>query len=145
MKIAAILILGILAGLVIAHAPITGHFSGNDSFAALHGSGEGAVPSSAMSLMQTDTALCDQPYFIEVYELSVSYAAVGSENMQAEEFADILFTHARESGYFTAEEAESWIEHIEAIPGQLVDIYREDPTVLDNCYNFQVAAVGPPA
>lgn len=156
MKAALILITGILLGLVFAHAGgiVFGQSDGGVDFARFHG-GLGkqhlspddstAAAGSAMSLMQTDIALCDQPYFVEVYELSVEYFATGIDNVQAEDFAELMFDHARHSGYFSAQEAEAWIEHIKAVPGQFVEIIREDPAVLDNCYNFQVAAVGPPA
>ena len=44
----------------------------------------------------------------------------------------------------TPEAAEGWIDHIQAIPGQLIAIIREDPAVLDSCANYSVALVGPP-
>ena len=155
MKILAVLTMVISLGLVIAHAaaPISHHFTGSSGFAGhyLNGNntgfqlhGDETTPSPAMSLMQTDTALCDQPYFVEVYELSVSFFSSGDENIQADEFADLLFGHARDSGYFSEEEAQAWINHIKDIPSQVVAIFHEDPTVLDSCYNFQVATVGPP-
>jgi len=156
MKIAIALIIGISLGMVITLAadPITKHLTNSNAGFAGHISstenaafqlhGNESTSSPAMSLMQTDTALCDQPYFVEVYEISASFFSAGAENIQADEFADLLFGHARDSGYFSEQEAEAWISHIKDIPGQVVEIFREDPTVLDNCYNFQVAAVGPP-
>jgi len=155
MKIAITLFVGTLLGLVISHAadPIASHLSSTPGFAGHYSNTENAgfqfhgndsAPSPTMGLMQTDTALCDQPYFVEVYELSVLFFTENVENTRANDFADVLFGHARTSGHFSEEEAEAWITHIKGIPSQLVEIYREDPTVLDNCYNFQVAAVGPP-
>lgn len=156
MKIAISLIAGIFLGLGIAFAsgPVLEHLTDPEDFASFHGRPDTAgthntenstLPSPAVSLMQTDTALCDQPYFIEMYELGVAYFSAGIENVQAEDFSKIVFDHARNSGYFTTEEAENWISHIKDIPGQTVEIFREDPTLFDNCFNFQVAAVGPPA
>lgn len=156
MKIAISLIAGIFLGLVIAYAsgPVLEHFTDQGDFAGLHGRLDAAgthnaenstMPSPAVSLMQTDTALCDQPYFIEMYELGAAYFSAGIENIQAEDFSEVLFDHARNSQYFTTQEAESWISHIKDIPGQTVEIFREDPTLFDTCYNFQVFAVGPPA
>ena len=145
MKIAAALLIGIVLGALAMHlnfgagtAPESGF-----SLAALHGGGQ-APQTSAAALMQTDTALCDQPYFQEVYGLSVDYFSQNSTTANAEEFASLLFDHARNSGHFNPEEAEAWIGHIKNIPGQLIEIYAEDSTSLDSCYNFQVAAVGPP-
>lgn len=154
-QIVVALITGIVLGLVIAHlsGPVTAHFSSAERFASLHARvGDGGLkrdgdvsgPASAMSLMQSDSALCDQPYFIEVYDLSVAMFSGGIEKVSQEEYAEAMFDHARHSGHFTAEQAEGWILHIKDIPGQFVEIFREDPTVLDSCYNFQVAAVGPP-
>lgn len=150
MKIAITLIIGVILGVVISHTGpgILGDTRGQINFAALHGNtatadSPGADGSNAVALMNTDTALCDQPYFAEVYALAVEFFSGSEEEITAENLAALMFDHARHSGHFTAEEAEGWIEHIKAIPGQFVEIYREDPTVIDNCYNFQVAAVGP--
>lgn len=156
MKVAVSLTLGIVLGLVIANVSgaVFGHFTEQEGFARFH-PGEGATasnsadnsttPSPAIRLMQTDTALCDQPYFVELYELSNSSFSPGAEKLRAEEYAEVVFEHARNSGYFTAEEAETWIRHIENVPFELVGILEEDPAVFDSCYNFQVAVVGPPA
>ncbi len=149
-KMVAAVILVVGLGAAAAHSGLftNEHIGGGTAFAALHGqsaSEQGGDPSPAVSLMQTDTALCDQPYFIAVYELSADYFSRGIENVELQEFETLMFGHARESGFFTEEEAEGWIQHIAAIPGQLIQIYRDDPTVLDTCFNFQVAAVGPPA
>lgn len=156
MKVAVSLIIGIGLGLGIAYGsgPVLGHFGAQGNFAQFHSrtdaadssfAGNSTLSSPAVILMQTDTALCDQPYFVELYELSISYFSTGSENVNAEEFAENIFDHARNSGYFTAEEAQTWINHINNIPRQFVEIFEEDPTVLDSCIDFQLAAVGPPA
>ena len=154
-KIFITLLIGMALGaaLVFVGLHLHGGSSGSTDFAALHSrlagngslsTGQSDSPSDAVLLMQTDTALCDQPYFVALYELSADYFARGIDNADAGEFAEIVFDHARNSGFFTAEETEGWIDHISAIPGQMVEIYRNDPTALDTCYNFQVAAVGPP-
>ena len=149
--IGGVSLLAIAAVLVAMHMP--GSPEAGGGFAAFHSSLGNGEPgpgnqaetwSEAMKLMQTDTALCEQPYFIEMYELSAGYFSDSADQANGKDFADLLFAHARESGFFTAEEAEGWIEHISAIPGQFVEIVRGDPAVLDSCYNFQVAAVGPP-
>jgi hypothetical protein len=47
-------------------------------------------------------------------------------------------------GASTAGDREAWVDHVKDIPGQLVEIIREDPAVVDSCANFSVALVGPP-
>jgi len=150
MKILISLFAGVGLTLVLLHldSSVFGDGESGHSLAALHGNVTQADSqsemSAAMQLMQTETALCDQPYFREVYELEVEYFSRDASEITAEGNAELLFEHARTSGHFTAEEAEGWIAHIKDIPAQLVDIYLEDSTVLDSCYNFQVAGVGPP-
>lgn len=156
MKTVLTLFAGIIIGLVIAL--LGSHLASNtpqQSLIERFHNGAGALDSqiensaspllSALQTMNSETALCDQPYFAELYDLNVAYFASKADNIDAVEFADVIFDHARQSGHFSPQEAEAWIEHIELIPGQLVEIIEEDPTVLENCYNWQVAAVGPPA
>lgn len=155
MKTVITLIVGIGLGITLAVgvAQLGDKSSVAIDFASLHdniantlstGDESHSTPSAAMRLMQTDTALCDQPYFVEVYELSKDYLSRGAESAQEDEFAELMFSHARNSGFLSPDEAEAWIEHIKAIPGQMIDIYSEDPNALDTCLDFQVAAVGPP-
>lgn len=156
MKIVISLIVGIFLGLGIAHAsgPVLEHFAVQGDFADFHAgvNSTGAhdpesstKPSPAVSLMRTEIGLCDQPYFIEMYELGAAYFSAGIENARTKELEGLVFDHARNSGYFTMQEAEDWISHIKNIPGELIEIFREDPTLFDTCFNFQVALVGPPA
>ena len=146
MKIAAALLIGFVLGVGAMHLPFatgeTADIHGN--IMSLHGEYQTTETSAAMLLMQTDTALCEQPYFIEVYALSQEYFTTHGDRAETEEFSKIMFDHARNSGHFNAHEAEGWIEHIKDIPGQFVSIYKEDPDFLNSCYGFQVAAVGPP-
>ncbi len=156
MKTAMILLVGVLLGIAIAHAgiPLLGQDNQALDFASLHRKLAGSdqqvsqnsvQASAATTLMQTDTALCDQPYFMDLYKVTQSYFSIDSKEPSSDEFADIVFEHARNSGYFSAEEAGQWIEHIIEIPEQFVAIHRADPKVFSSCHSFQVAAVGPAA
>lgn len=156
MKTSIVLVVGIVIGMTMSHGSglVLDHFGKQQDFAGLHTNFLGTESSSsenlsshsnATALMQTDTPLCDQPYFRELYSITNDYFSEPSSVNQADEFAEIVFNHARSSGYFSPNEADAWIEHIIDIPGQLVEIHDEDPAVFDSCYSFQVAAVGPNA
>ena len=152
MKIAMAFIIGlVLGGVLMMH--LQGSAQGNSAvhpgITDLHNSVRSTVSaeskmSETQRLMNSDIALCDQPYFAEVYALSVEFFAQDVDEVSGEQLAEVMFDHARHSGYFSSAEAEAWIDHIKDIPQQFVDIYREDPSVLDSCYDWQVAAVGPP-
>lgn len=150
LKTAITLVFGMVLGVVGLHlgSSLFSESQAAIDFAALHGQAQEAdssqTSSETMNLMNTETALCDQPYFREVYEMGVEFFSGNEENITTENLEKLMFDHARNSGYFTPEEAEGWISHIKAIPGEFIEIYREDPTVVDSCYYWQVAAVGPP-
>ncbi len=100
--------------------------------------------SVTVSIAQNDFDLCTDPFYIGFYEITRQVYAVGIENVTVAALEDKTFSYIRSQAQFTPQQAEGWIEHIKAIPGQLVMIIREDPAVLDSCANFSVALVGPP-
>ena len=91
-----------------------------------------------------DFYLCNDPFWLAVYEMMKETYAIGVENVTTELLKEKTFAFMRSWPGFTPEQAEGWVEHVKDIPAQFVAIIREDPTVLDNCENFSVAAVGPP-
>lgn len=104
-----------------ADAPVTISFAQNDDF-----------------------NLCNEPFWLAYYEMMQEVYAVGIENVTTASLQEKTFAFIRSWPEFTPEQAERRVEHVKDIPGQFVTIIRDDPTVLDSCANFSVAAVGPP-
>ena len=112
-----------------------------------HASHEGAVhnnESVTISIRQTDESLCDTPLWANFYVLTVEAFAAGAELVKVSEFEQKVFAWIRSAEDIPGGNAEEFVEHAKDIPRQLVEIVREDPTVLDSCSNFSVALIGPP-
>jgi hypothetical protein len=97
-----------------------------------------------LSIRQNDFALCTDPFYVGIYNLTVTVFAVGAENVDLANYQQQLFNFIRTSDTFSEEDREAFVEHVADIPRQLVEIIREDATVLDSCSNFSVALVGAP-
>ncbi len=109
-----------------------------------HGSEtESSQAPASVSIRQNNIALCGQEFYDNFYALTLSVFAVGAANVSTEEYTRRVFSLVRSSQEF-AGETEAFVDHIKDIPGQLLQIIREDPAVLDSCANFSVALVGPP-
>jgi len=96
-----------------------------------------------VSIRQNDGPLCGTAFYDDVYALTVSVFADGASAVQLEDYQQQVFGLIRRADEFKGE-AEAFVEHVKDIPRQLVEIIKEDPTVLDSCDNFSVALVGPP-
>jgi len=100
--------------------------------------------SVTISIRQTDESLYDMPLYANFYVLTVEAFAAGAEIVKVSEFELKVFAWIRSSEDIPGGDAETFVEHTKDIPRQLVEIIREDPTVLDSCSNFSVALIGPP-
>lgn len=98
---------------------------------------------ATVSMRQNDFALCGQPFYDDVYALTVEIFAEGVENVELEYYQEEVFGLVRSSEEF-GDDPEAFVLHIKDIPGQLIEIIREDNEVLASCANFSVALVGPP-
>ena len=98
---------------------------------------------TTVSMRQNDFALCGQPFYDDVYALTVEIFAEGVENVELEHYQEQVFGLVRSSEEF-GDDPEAFVQHIKDIPGQLIEIIREDSEVLASCANFSVALVGPP-
>ena len=136
-------VFGVLAlAAVVLHAfPLAGH-GHLAHFNPNHGNPPAANESVTIQLNEPGFARCGQPFFDSVYKLTKDIFSVGADNVVLEDYENQLFALIRDSETFKAD-PEPFIEHIKAIPGQTIDIVKEDPDVLETCENFQVAMVGP--
>ena len=98
---------------------------------------------ATVSMRQNDFALCGQPFYDDVYALTVEIFAEGVENVELEHYREQVYGLVRSSEEFR-DDPEAFVQHIKDIPGQLIEIIREDSEVLASCANFSVALVGPP-
>ena len=98
---------------------------------------------ATVSMRQDDFALCGQPFYDDVYALTVEIFAEGAENVNLEYYQEQVFALVRTSEEY-GDDAQAFTLHIRDIPGQLIEIILEDPEVLASCANFSVALVGPP-
>lgn len=128
-----ILVLATISLHVFTHLD-TGHF--------LHSTSEGNQ-SVTIRLNHAGNFVCGQPFFDATYEFAKETFAVGVENVVLSEFEEKTFNFIRTNESFKGNR-EAYIDHVKDIPRQLIEIVKEDPTVLDSCANFQIAMIGPP-
>ena len=101
-------------------------------------------PATFSMAQNDDFYLCNDPFFLGIYEVITETYTIGIENVTVELLEENIFGFIRSWPGYSPEEAEGWVDHIKLIPGQFVEIAREDSAVIDNCDNFSVAMVGPP-
>lgn len=114
----------------------------SNAAAAQHASKQEEVEAT-VSMRENDFALCGQPFYDNLYALTVKIFVDGASNVSSDDYAEQVFALVRSSAEF-AGNADAFVDHIKDIPGQLVQIILEDPEVLASCANFSVALVGPP-
>lgn len=138
MKSVLLVVLGAVISFVGLH--LTANTQQEAGFMEMHRAPDAPV---TLSMRQNDFALCGQPFYDDAYALTAEIFAGGAENVSLEEFERQLFALVRSSEEFE-NDPEAFVEHIQDIPRQLIEIIDEDPTVVDSCENFSVALVGPP-
>jgi hypothetical protein len=104
------------------HGPVTGNLQGGDQAAALRAN----------------------PYFRELYGVSVVALAYGPDKVNLPDFEARFFAVARKMAAETGGDPAALQDHLKLIPGQIVRIVRDDPKALDSFDRFVLAMVGPP-
>jgi len=136
---AALLIAG---GVHLTHGSSSGQGSMFGHFTHRPAShGEGPV---TFSIRQNDFDLCEDPFYVGFFDLSVDIFGVGVEQVNVTDYQQKVFHYIRTTDTFAEGDREAFVDHVKDIPRQMVEIIREDPAVLDSCANFSVALVGPP-
>ncbi|NKB32450.1 MAG: hypothetical protein GKR91_05070 [Pseudomonadales bacterium] len=144
-------------GMHVFHGPVNSALHGGEGDNSnarmfLHGGGHenaeraGDIGDDSLtfSIRQNDYELCTDQFWVDLYDITVEEFAVGADSVGLAEYENSVFTYVRTSENFPYGDREGWVDHIKAIPAQMIDIVREDPAVLDSCANFSVALVGPP-
>jgi len=133
----------------LLHRPDLDGGAMSHTFMALQGqSADNSADTSSgpvtVSMAQNDFDLCRDDFYIGFYELTSALYANREEAVTVAELENTMFSYIRSYPALSEAEAEAWVEHIDLIPGQLVDIIAEDPAVIESCANYSVALVGPP-
>ena len=149
MKIAFGLLAAVVGLFVLGialHGPWPQSSEASHMISALHGQPSDAAEKGAVtvSMAQNDFDLCDEDFYVGFYEVTRSVYAANAGAVSVAELESATFNYIRNYPAMSDAEAEAWVEHIDLIPGQLVDIIAEDPEVIESCANFSVALVGPP-
>ena len=149
MKIAIGLVaaaVGLIVLGIALHGPWLQGSEASHMISALHGQPSDTVEKGAVtvSMAQNDFDLCDEDFYVGFYEVTRGVYAANAGDVSVAELENATFNYIRNYPSMSDAEAEAWVEHIDLIPGQLVDIIAEDPGVIESCANFSVALVGPP-
>ena len=121
----------------------TPHDSGTDSKA--HGGTASSNEPVTISIREgNELTTCVNPVWLDFYALTIAAFANGAANVDLPDYQQKTFALFRSSAMFAGADPKAVEDHIKDIPGQLVQIIKDDPKVLDSCENFSVALVGPP-
>ena len=139
-------VVGLFVFGIALHGPWLQGSEASHMISTLHGQSADTADNGAVtvSMAQNDFDLCDEDFYIGFYEVTRSVYAANAGAVSVAELESATFNYIRNYPAMSDAEAEAWVEHIDLIPGQLVDIIAEDPEVIDSCANFSVALVGPP-
>jgi hypothetical protein len=106
------------------------------------------APSPAASLdlqgSKEQQAWRDNPHIHAFYDLSVATFAKGPANVDVTSFEQKAFGLFRAMATSAGGDPDAMQDHLKLIPRQVVQIVKEDPTVLDSYDNFMDAMMGPP-
>lgn len=119
---------------------------GESLFERMHGSGNAGTEQQgpvSFSIREMDGPFCETQPWASFYDVALETYKDGIASVEVADLEQQAFAWVRAAPEF-ADNAEGFVEHIKDIPGQLVEIIREDPTVLESCENLAVALVGPP-
>jgi hypothetical protein len=105
---------------------------------------QGAPAAPAAGAMQGDQAAwIADPHIHAFYDLSVQAFANGPAKVDEAAFTRNSYALFRAFGAARGVKPEAMVEHLKLIPGQVVQIAREDPEVLKSYDNFVAAVFGP--
>lgn len=129
-----------IAAVLVLVTAFFGLHVGRQSHHFVHGQESGPV---TISIREGDGSLCIEPVFQEYYQLTVKAFAAGPASVDEEKFRQDTFDLMKTSDFFGDLTPEQIVDHIKDIPGQLIQIIREDASVLENCENLSIALIGP--
>lgn len=104
-----------------------------------------APPSAGatQSLQGDQAAWIKDPHWRQYYDLTRAAFANGPDKVDMKTYTEKSYAIFGDFGVAHGMPREHMIDHLKLIPGQIVQIVREDPHVLDTYDNFIAAAFGP--
>ena len=110
----------------------------------MHGHGEMPTAAGSMSLQGNDTAaFFANPNAHAFYDLTVKTFANGPKGVNFAVYQDQSFAVFRALGASMGVPPAAMQDHLKLIPGQMVQIVSEDPSVLKTYDSFIEAMIGP--
>ena len=85
----------------------------------------------------------NNPHMGRAYQYAVMMLADGVENVDREEFQRGSEEISRDFAVSLGYDPEMMVDHLKAIPGQILDLAAEDPSFLDSYDSFKAAMHGP--
>lgn len=110
--------------------------------AAQHGAAA-VAPSGAASLQGDQRAWMNDPHWRSYYEMTRATFAGGAAKVDVAAFEQRSFGIFREFAIAKGVDPARMQDHLKLIPRQIVQIVKEDPTVLDSFDKFVDAMIGP--
>ena len=101
----------------------------------------GGPPATANLQGNDNSVWHNAPEMHRFYDLSVS--ALGKKSMDFKAYEQKSFAIFRDFGASHGMSPAAMQDHLKLIPGQMVQIVKADPHVLDNYENFRDALFGP--
>lgn len=106
---------------------------------------EAPRPDESVSLQGNEAASWRaDPHIKAFYELSKVTLGKGAAGVDVAAYERQSYAIFRAFGTSRRMDPEGMVDHLKAIPRQVVQIVKEDPSVLDSYDNFTVALFGPP-
>lgn len=89
-------------------------------------------------------AWSENPHMKRFYELSRATLGPGAPKLDFKAYEQKAFAIFRDFGTSMGMSPDGMVDHLKLIPGQVVQIAKEDPRVLDSYASFRDAMMGPP-
>jgi hypothetical protein len=103
-----------------------------------------AAPAPQTKSLQGDpSAWINDPHMHAFYDLTVQAFAAGPAKVDEAAYQKKAYELFAAFGAAHGMKPEAMVDHLKLIPGQVVQIVREDPTVLASYKNFVDATFGP--
>jgi hypothetical protein len=96
-----------------------------------------------MSLQGGGVPTCEEQHRRDFYAFTVAAFAIGPGHIDVSAYEQKVYALYRELAVFRGADPEAMVDHIKAIPRQMIDIVKKDPAVLESCTNFSTALSGP--
>ena len=102
-----------------------------------------AEPSASARMQGEQQSWIQDPHIHAFYALTVQAFAQGPGKVDEAAFTKTSYALFREFAVSRGEAPDAMVDHLKLIPGQVVQIAKEDPEVLTSYDNFVAALFGP--